>query len=54
MVALSGGVFENEIIFTRLYEKLNNNNFQVLTHKILPCNDSNLSVGQLIIGMNKE
>ena len=54
IVALSGGVFENEIIFTKLYEKLNNNNFQVLTHKILPCNDSNLSVGQLIIGMNKE
>lgn len=53
-VALSGGVFENEIIFTKLYEKLNNSNFKVLTHKILPCNDSNISIGQLIIGMNKE
>lgn len=54
IVALSGGVFENEIIFTRLYEKLNNNNFQILTHKILPCNDSNLLIGQLIIDINKE
>lgn len=54
IVALSGGVFENEIIFAKLYEKLRNSNFKVLTHKILPCNDSNLSIGQLIIGMNKE
>lgn len=54
IVALSGGVFENDIIFTRLYEKLNNNNFQVLTHKIFPCNDSNLTIGQLIIDLNKE
>lgn len=54
IVALSGGVFENDIIFTRLYEKLNNNNFQVLTHKIFPCNDSNLTIGQLIIDVNKE
>lgn len=53
-VAISGGVFENEIIFTKLYEKLNSSDFKVLTHKILPCNDSNLSIGQLIIGMNKE
>lgn len=53
IVALSGGVFENEIIFTRLYEKLNNNNFQILTHKILPCNDSNLLIGRLIININK-
>ena len=53
IVALSGEVFENEIIFTKLYEKLNNSNFQVLTHKILPCNDENLYIGQLIIGMNK-
>lgn len=54
IVALSGEVFENEIIFTKLYEKLNNSNFQVLTHKILPCNDLNLYIGQLIIGMNKK
>lgn len=54
IVALSGEVFENEIIFTKLYEKLNNSNFQVLTHKILPCNDENLYIGQLIIGMNKK
>ncbi|WP_434796361.1 Kae1-like domain-containing protein [Terrisporobacter vanillatitrophus] len=54
IVALSGEVFENEIIFTKLYEKLSNNNFQILTHKILPCNDSSLPIGQLIINMNKE
>ena len=54
IVALSGEVFENEIILTKLYEKLNNSNFNVLTHKLLPCNDSNLYIGQLIIGINKK
>lgn len=54
LVALSGGAFENEILLTKLYEKLNNSDFQVLTHKILPCNDSNISIGQMVIGMNKE
>ena len=53
IVALSGEIFENEIIFTKLYKKLNSNEFEVLTHKILPCNDSNLYVGQLIIDINK-
>lgn len=54
IVALSGGLFENDIILTKLYEKLNSSNFHVLTHKILPCNDSNLYIGKLIIGMNKK
>ncbi|MGL5352206.1 MAG: Sua5/YciO/YrdC/YwlC family protein, partial [Clostridium sp.] len=49
IVALTGGVFQNEILFEKLYSKLTKNNFNVLTHKTIPCNDSGVSVGQLII-----
>ena len=49
IVALSGGVFQNSILLKGLYTKLKNDNFKVLTHKVIPCNDSGLSIGQLII-----
>ncbi|GAA0078677.1 carbamoyltransferase HypF [Clostridium sp. CTA-5] len=48
-VALSGGVFQNQILLEGLYIKLKNDNFKVLTHKFIPCNDSGLSIGQIII-----
>ncbi|WP_069998692.1 carbamoyltransferase HypF [Cellulosilyticum sp. I15G10I2] len=48
-VALSGGVFQNDLIFTNLYDLLNQHDFEVLTHKLVPCNDSGLSLGQLVI-----
>lgn len=48
-VALSGGVFQNNILFIKLHNKLKNDNFEVLTHKLIPCNDSGISIGQLSI-----
>ncbi|MDF2878228.1 MAG: carbamoyltransferase HypF [Clostridia bacterium] len=48
-VALSGGVFQNELLFTRLHHLLISNDFDVITHKLVPCNDSGLSLGQLVI-----
>ncbi|MDF2613791.1 MAG: carbamoyltransferase HypF [Clostridia bacterium] len=48
-VALSGGVFQNELLLTHLYDLLNKNDFEVFTHKLIPCNDSGLSLGQLVI-----
>ena len=48
-VALSGGVFQNELIFTKLYNLLISSDFDVITHKLVPCNDSGLSLGQLVI-----
>lgn len=48
-VALSGGVFQNNILLIKLHNKLKNDNFQVLTHKLIPCNDSGISIGQLNI-----
>ncbi|WP_420868985.1 hypothetical protein [Clostridium cochlearium] len=46
---LSGGVFQNEILLKGIYEKLKKYGFNVYTHKLLPCNDSSICVGQLVI-----
>ena len=48
-VVISGGVFQNEILFKGVVDKLNKYNFNVITHKIIPCNDSGVSLGQLVI-----
>ncbi len=48
-VALSGGVFQNEILFTGIYKILKKYDFEILTHKKVPCNDSGLALGQLFI-----
>ncbi|ADL12203.1 carbamoyltransferase HypF [Acetohalobium arabaticum] len=53
-VALSGGVFQNEIIFTGLYNRLIKAGFEVYTHSRVPCNDGGLSLGQLVIANNQE
>nr|WP_165000366.1 carbamoyltransferase HypF [Anaerophilus nitritogenes] len=48
-VALSGGVFQNEIILKGICEKLVLQGFEVYTHKFIPCNDSGICMGQLVI-----
>lgn len=48
-VILSGGVFQNEILLKGLYEKLLRRGFEVYTHKLIPCNDSGLCLGQIVI-----
>ncbi|MGQ9455569.1 MAG: carbamoyltransferase HypF [Armatimonadota bacterium] len=48
-VALSGGVFQNAIILSRLVEALSGSGFEVLTHKLLPPNDACISLGQLVV-----
>lgn len=52
--ALSGGVFQNEIILTGLYNKLLKENFNVYIHKDIPCNDGGISLGQIVIANHKE
>lgn len=49
IIALSGGVFQNEILFKGVVWELKKYEFQVLTHNNIPCNDSGISLGQLII-----
>ncbi|MDP3013506.1 MAG: carbamoyltransferase HypF, partial [Candidatus Subteraquimicrobiales bacterium] len=45
-VALSGGVFQNVYLLTRLNRKLKEHGFEVLTHKKVPTNDGGISLGQ--------
>ena len=48
-VILTGGVFQNEILLDKTIVKLIENDFEVITHKTIPCNDSGISLGQLVI-----
>jgi len=48
-VALSGGVFQNSFLLTKICYNLKRNNFQVYAHKDLPSNDGGVAIGQIII-----
>ena len=50
IVALTGGVFQNQILFERLVATLEQSGFKVLTHIQVPTNDGGLSLGQAVIG----
>ncbi|MEW6327128.1 MAG: carbamoyltransferase HypF [Thermodesulfobacteriota bacterium] len=47
-VALSGGVFQNVTLLTRLTNLLRKNKFKVYTHHLVPANDGGLSLGQAV------
>lgn len=49
-VALSGGVFQNSILLDGIEMALKESGFQVITHRLIPCNDGGLSIGQIVIG----
>lgn len=48
-VVLSGGVFQNNFLFSRLFQKLKLRGFNVHSHKKVPCNDGGISLGQAVI-----
>lgn len=48
-VVLSGGVFQNQIIFRKTIENLTKSGFKVYYHKEVPTNDQGIAVGQLAI-----
>lgn len=48
-VALSGGVFQNVLLLTRLGDLLTSDGFTVLTHHAVPTNDGGISLGQAAI-----
>ncbi|HWC36236.1 MAG TPA: carbamoyltransferase HypF [Mycobacteriales bacterium] len=48
-VALSGGVFQNELLVSRLAARLEADGFRVLTHRQVPCNDGGISLGQVAV-----
>jgi hydrogenase maturation protein HypF len=47
-VALSGGVFQNLLLFTGLKESLENQGFIVLSHTRVPTNDGGIALGQAV------
>ena len=49
-VVLSGGVFQNALLFETLLGELQEKGYRVLTHSLVPSNDGGLSLGQAVIG----
>jgi hydrogenase maturation protein HypF len=49
-VALSGGCFQNRILFEEIVRRLKQDNFIVLSHAEVPANDGGLALGQAAIG----
>ncbi len=48
-VALSGGVFSNELLLSRVTGQLGAAGFTVLAHSRVPCNDGGISLGQAAV-----
>jgi hydrogenase maturation protein HypF len=49
LVALSGGVFQNRLLLRLATAALQKEGFDVLTHRLVPCNDGGISLGQAVI-----
>ena len=49
-VALSGGCFQNRVLFEQVVRRLERRNFIVLSHAQVPANDGGLALGQAAIG----
>ncbi|MCL5292828.1 MAG: carbamoyltransferase HypF, partial [Actinobacteria bacterium] len=53
-VALSGGVFQNALLFGEVVEGLGEAGFNVIFHRLVPANDGGVSLGQAVIASLKE
>jgi hydrogenase maturation protein HypF len=49
-VALSGGVFQNALLLGLSLKGLQNEGFDVITHRRVPPNDGGIALGQLLVG----
>ena len=49
VVALSGGVFQNALLLSRVTSRLEGAGFEVLRHRRVPPNDGCVSLGQAVI-----
>jgi hydrogenase maturation protein HypF len=49
LAALSGGVMQNALLFTRLHQTLAERGFEVLTHTLAPPNDGAIALGQVAV-----
>jgi hydrogenase maturation protein HypF len=48
-IVLSGGVFNNDFIFTRMIIGLEKEGFTVYTHTQVPTGDGGISLGQAVV-----
>ncbi len=48
-VVLSGGVFNNSLVFDNILKELENNDLKVYTHTKVPAGDGGISLGQAVI-----
>jgi hydrogenase maturation protein HypF len=48
-VALGGGVFQNMLLLSMVFEKLRGSGFEVFIHRQVPTNDGGISLGQAVI-----
>ncbi len=53
-IALSGGVFQNRILFERVVARLRTAGYAVLTHSRVPANDGGLALGQAAIAVAQQ
>jgi len=49
-IVLSGGVFQNQLLFEGLIKELTADKFAVFTHQQVPTNDGGLALGQIVLG----
>ena len=52
-IALSGGVFQNALLTELTTRRLRDDEFRVLTHRRVPCNDGGLALGQAYIAVHR-
>jgi len=48
-VALSGGCFQNRVLFEETVHRLEARNFKVLSHSVVPANDGGIALGQAAV-----
>ncbi|MBU0656458.1 MAG: carbamoyltransferase HypF [Gammaproteobacteria bacterium] len=53
-IALSGGVFQNTLLFSGLLARLEGQGIRVLTHSTIPTNDGGIALGQAAIGAARQ
>ena len=52
-VALSGGVFQNQLLLAAVRDGCAQAGLRVLVHSRLPCNDAGISLGQVAVAASR-
>jgi len=52
-VALSGGVFQNDLLLALTTNGLRRRGFQVYSHRLVPPNDGGIALGQAAVALKK-